>query len=191
MLARRKQLSPSEVEAKSSAILANLQSIFESQTYQKVHLFLSIQKFGEVATGPIIEHLRTYYPNTDIGVPRVDSGTNTLVHHRFSESELRKSSWGIREPVASSPILAAETFDLVLVPMLAFDKRGYRVGYGGGYYDKFLAQVRPECRKVGLCFEFGRLDEDIPNNQFDIKLDCVVTELGVVPLVRSSRNWNA
>ena len=69
-----------------------------------------------------------------------------------------------------------EEFDLVLVPMLAFDRRCHRVGYGGGYYDKFLAQVREDCDKVGLCYQFGLLERTLSSEQFDVALDSVIAE---------------
>lgn len=67
-------------------------------------------------------------------------------------------------------------FDLILVPMLGFDDQLQRIGYGGGYYDKFLA-TQPHASKIGVCFELGRLDQPIPAEPHDIPLERVVTEL--------------
>ncbi|MDH3493028.1 MAG: 5-formyltetrahydrofolate cyclo-ligase, partial [Acidobacteriota bacterium] len=68
------------------------------------------------------------------------------------------------------------SLDFVLVPLLCFDRRGHRVGYGGGYYDRFLAKVRPDCLKIGLSF-FGPVDEIEDVHEGDIRLDyCVMPE---------------
>ena len=73
----------------------------------------------------------------------------------------------------------AEKIDLVLVPLLAFDKRGHRVGYGKGYYDRLLSQVRHDCRKIGLSlFQPVDVIDDIAAS--DIELDECVTPEGVV-----------
>ena len=66
--------------------------------------------------------------------------------------------------------------DLVLVPGLSFDKRGYRTGYGGGFYDRFFASITANCTKVGYCFSVQISDEDLPTDQYDIAVDYVITD---------------
>lgn len=68
---------------------------------------------------------------------------------------------------------------MVLVPLLAYDKNGHRVGYGGGFYDKFLAECKTGCKKVGLSF-FPPLDFLLPSEAYDITIDCIVTPDGVL-----------
>jgi 5-formyltetrahydrofolate cyclo-ligase len=82
---------------------------------------------------------------------------------------LIENAWGIREPAGDEPIDAAE-IDMVLVPLLCFDKRSHRVGYGKGYYDRFLSKCRPDCLKIGLSF-FPPVEAILRIGSRDIALD--------------------
>ena len=97
------------------------------------------------------------------------------MHHlHFDETaELINNSYGIDEPADGNKIMENE-IDLVLVPLLAFDKNGFRVGYGKGFYDKFFYQSRKDSIKIGLSF-FEPVDEIEDINQFDIPLNYCVT----------------
>ena len=83
-----------------------------------------------------------------------------------------KSSSNVPEPLADEPVADDETA-LVLMPGLAFDREGHRMGYGGGYYDKFLA-AEPNHPTVALCFDF-QIVEHIPTEEFDIPVDLVLS----------------
>ena len=85
--------------------------------------------------------------------------------------------WGIPEP-ASGEIWQPDTIDLVLVPLLIADKKGNRVGYGGGYYDRFLQRTKPEVLKVGICF-FEPVESITDTAQFDVPLSCCITPQGL------------
>lgn len=87
--------------------------------------------------------------------------------------ELALSDWQIHEP-SHNETIASNEIDLVIVPLLAFDERGYRVGYGRGFYDRFLAQCRPDAQKIGLSY-FPPVERIDDVNEFDIKLDSCVT----------------
>ena len=176
MLARRRQMSGEEARRRSQAVFQNFLSVFNPERHRTVHLFLSIVKFQELDTSPIIAFLSEKHPDVKVGVPRVDFAAKTLLHHEYDEAALAENSWGIREPLESAPALKPEEFDLALVPMLAFDRQCHRVGYGGGYYDKFLAQVRKDCHKFGLCYQFGLLEANLSPENFDVAVDCVITD---------------
>ncbi|HMT07236.1 MAG TPA: 5-formyltetrahydrofolate cyclo-ligase, partial [Pyrinomonadaceae bacterium] len=88
-------------------------------------------------------------------------------------SEFTESSFGIREPQTGNVVPLAD-IDCVLVPLLAFDMFGERVGYGGGFYDRFLSECRPDCLKTGLSL-FPPVDLISDTNENDIKLDMVIT----------------
>ena len=100
--------------------------------------------------------------------------SGNMQHFQYSdEMELVKNSFGIAEP-AGGETFSPDEIDLVLVPLLAFDERGYRVGYGKGYYDRFLSECREDVIKIGLSFfEPEEQIDDI--NQFDIPLNYCVT----------------
>ncbi len=78
----------------------------------------------------------------------------------------------------SEPPILVEDLDAVLVPGLAFDLNGRRLGRGGGHYDRFLVRLRPDCLRVGVCFE-GQIVDTVPADPWDQPVDAVVTEAGV------------
>lgn len=85
--------------------------------------------------------------------------------------------FGIREPILSkSSYLSPDRIDLVIVPMLGFDKSGYRIGYGGGYYDRFLLQTT-NAFKMGVCYQ-ELMCETLPVSENDVKLNAIITQFG-------------
>lgn len=116
--------------------------------------------------------------NKQWGLPRcVD---RNLLWHRWQPQEaLITGSYGILEPHRASPRLSSTEVDLILVPAVAIDRRGYRLGYGGGYYDRL--RVDPLWRKIptiGIVFDFAYV-EQLPSDSWDIPVDAVCTELGI------------
>jgi len=141
---------------------------------QFLHSFLPLEKFKEPDTWQIINRLRSEFPEIGIYLPRVNDKTQNLESIFFEGSHLlAPSKWGIPEPVDGTPI-DPEKLDMVLVPMLIFDKRGHRVGYGKGFYDKFLSSCRKDCKRVGISF-FDPVDQIEGITTFDIPVDCCIT----------------
>lgn len=179
-LQKRKALPPAEVNRRSELITNRF---FEFLGRNKlanspgiVHTFLPIQRQNEVDTWPIIHSLWAKYQHMTVVVPVTDVSENILRHYSlFPHTTLVENRWGIPEPVSNGlqPQLS-NNFDLVLVPLLAFDRQGQRVGYGGGYYDLFLAECRPDCLKVGLSlFEPIERIDDIKLT--DVRLNVCIT----------------
>lgn len=113
-------------------------------------------------------------------LPRVQSRTRRLVLHAYSgdPTTLAEGAFGIREPAQDWPEVGFSEVDLVVAPGVAFDLGGYRLGYGGGYYDRTLVEVRagnPAVRVVGLAYEFQVLGS-LPVEEHDMRLDGLVTE---------------
>ncbi len=104
---------------------------------------------------------------------------NDLSWHFWQSGDaLVKGAFGIREPLASAPICAPDTVDLILVPAVACDRRGYRLGYGGGFYDRLFEQPQwREIPKVGIIFDFAFVSE-VPADPWDVPLDGVCTDWG-------------
>lgn len=102
-----------------------------------------------------------------------------LSFHLFEPGKLVKSAFGVLEPPADAPVV---TPDILLVPLLGFDRRGFRLGYGAGHYDRTLAALRARrpVRAVGLAWACQEVDR-IPTDDFDQRLDGVVTEAGFFP----------
>ncbi len=117
-----------------------------------LHSFISIRKFNEVDTSFILERIWQEFPRIRTAAPRIDPVSLEMDSFVFPEDgELVENEWGIPEPVGSESVEPSET-DLVLVPGLAFDRNGHRVGYGKGFYDRFLGKCRADCLKIGLSF---------------------------------------
>lgn len=171
-----KQQSLSQVERRDWSLHINSQLFaeFYLDDIRYLHLFLSIAEKGEINTSFIINDLWSDWVNIKTVVPRVNFEKDVLEHLMFdSETTLKVSHWGIPEPVGERSV-DEQKLDMVLVPMLCFDERGFRVGHGKGYYDKFLSLCREDCLKIGLSF-FAPVKEIEDVKDFDVKLDYCIT----------------
>ncbi|WP_420320679.1 5-formyltetrahydrofolate cyclo-ligase [Flagellimonas sp.] len=135
------------------------------------HIFLSIEENKEIDTVPLITLLQGRDKN--VVVPKV-SGKQSMENYLLTDNTiLKKNEWNIPEPIDG--ILVPENkIDVVFLPLLAFDKQGNRVGYGGGYYDAFLAKCNKETVKIGLSL-FEAEDATIETHSNDVKLDHCIT----------------
>ncbi len=173
-LAKRRQLPSSRIEAKSRQIAENFFSEVSLAGVEVLHCFLAIKKFNEIDTFGIIQMLWTTFSDLRVAVPKVNSSTGEIESYIFTpETPLVENKWGIREP-ASGIAVGAEEIGMVLVPGLAFDVHGHRVGYGNGFYDRFLRKCRRDCLKVGLnIFPPVERIDDIHSG--DVRLNLSVT----------------
>jgi 5-formyltetrahydrofolate cyclo-ligase len=144
-----------------------------------IHTFLPVASKHEPDTWLIIDRLRREFPHIRISIPKTDSRSNILESFYFEGlHQLVTTAWGIQEPRHGIPT-ETEKIDMVLVPLLAFDKIGQRVGYGKGFYDRFLKDCKPACIKAGL--SFFEAEEKIDNtNVLDVPLDLCVTPAGIL-----------
>jgi 5-formyltetrahydrofolate cyclo-ligase len=141
--------------------------IWEKETY---HIFLSIPHKNEINTSPFIQKLNSL--EKKVVVPKVKS-KGLLEHFLLTrETRIETNSWGVPEPISGITI-NPKVIDVVFVPLLIFDLDGYRVGYGGGYYDTFLSECETGVITVGLSlFEPIEKIEDVYIG--DVPLDFVV-----------------
>lgn len=167
----RKDFSLDDLEEKSLAVANNLiQLPIWDKTYY--HVFLPIEEQKEVNTEYVLHLLSG--KDKEIVVSKSDFDTRGMTHFLLTDNtKIKKNEYNIPEPVNGLPVPSA-TIDVVFVPLLAFDLSGNRVGYGKGFYDKFLAECKPETIKIGLSFfeaetEIGDVFES------DVKLDYCVT----------------
>jgi 5-formyltetrahydrofolate cyclo-ligase len=174
-LARRKNLSPAERLEKSQKIARLFFRNFDLSEMRFLHCFLPIEKFNEIDTRLILEKIWRDFPHLQTLVPRVNFVTGEIENLHFTAAtELIQNQWQIHEPLHDETV-AAEKIDLILIPLLCFDRRGNRVGYGKGFYDRLLKNCRPDCRKIGLSY-FEPLEAEIEDaREFDIKLDFCIT----------------
>lgn len=122
----------------------------------------------EVRTVPMLE--QALADGKRVAVPKV-YGDEMKFIYLTDLTQVEDGYAGIPEPVADGPV-ADDPTALVLMPGLAFDKEGHRIGYGGGFYDKFLAQ-EPNHPTIALCYDFQMLGQ-LPTEEFDIPVDCVL-----------------
>lgn len=176
-LAKQKALSDVEKGEKSRKIADRFFERFELKNIRFLHVFLPIEKNGEIETRLIINRLWKGFPRVATLVSRVDFQTISLEHLKLTpDTKLAQNKWNILEP-EESEIVEIDKIDLVLIPLLAFDESGFRVGYGKGFYDRFLKNCRADCLKIGLSY-FAPVEKISDAQEFDVKLDfCVTPEL--------------
>ncbi len=116
-------------------------------SFDYYHLFLSISEKKEIDTSFTLSILQGR--NKNVVVPKVDSDGKLLNCLLSDNTKFKKSIWQIPEPVQCNEI-ASKLIDVVFIPLLAFDTKGNRVGYGKGFYDGFLKECRPDVIKVGV-----------------------------------------
>jgi len=131
----------------------------------------------ELDPGPLLS--QAWSLGKRVALPRVIPGSGELALHLYQPGDpLEESGFGVREPLPDAPTISTEQIDLVLVPGLSFDARGHRLGYGKGFYDRLLPQLT-RAQRVGLAFELSLLPE-IPSEEHDVPVHCVVTEKRVL-----------
>ena len=169
--ALREKLSLNQVDSLSIDIANKLLSLtIWNRNYY--HLFLSIVELKEVQTDLILNILHA--KDKEVIVSKADFDTQTMNNYLLTDSTvIKKNHWNIPEPVDGIEV-PNNKIEVVFVPLLAFDTKGNRVGYGKGFYDKFLRTCNPETMKIGLSFfEAEEAIEDISSN--DVPLDYCVT----------------
>ncbi len=171
--------------AKRKGLTAEACSLFNIQLYNRffssvdlsfvhvVHTYLPIQKNNEPDTWMILDRIRREFPHIRISLPRIaDDGEMENLYFEGLH-QLRTNNLGIQEPQQGVPT-PVEKIDMVLVPLVAVDQSGHRVGYGKGYYDRFLNKCQPDCKKIGLSF-FEAVDQVSDAGPLDVKLDACLT----------------
>jgi len=171
--ALRQQLSESEIENKSLAIANRLLQLdIWDKTY--FHLFLTIEEQKEVETEFILQILAG--KDKEIVVAKSNFETLEMTNYLLTDNtKFQKNEYNIYEPVDGLEVPISK-IDVVFVPLLAYDKKGNRVGYGKGFYDNFLAKCREDVIKIGLSFfEPEETIDDV--SESDIRLDYCVTPI--------------
>ncbi|WP_445738450.1 5-formyltetrahydrofolate cyclo-ligase [Mariniflexile sp.] len=173
--ALRNTLSTAQVDDLSISIANQLLKlpIWEFSFY---HIFLAIEEQKEVNTDYILNILSGKDKN--IVISKSDFKTGLMTHFLLTDgTKIKKNRYNIPEPVDGIKI-PNDKIEVVFVPLLAFDKKGNRVGYGKGFYDRFLADCKPETLKIGLSF-FEAENEITEVFESDMALDYCVTPIGI------------
>jgi 5-formyltetrahydrofolate cyclo-ligase len=173
---RRQALTAAQVSEGSQAIARLFFGAFTVEKMRAVHCYLPIRLQKEIDTFPIIFTIHEKFLHTKVVIPRSLPETSDMEHYLWqSDMTLDMNPWGILEPnPATSILFPVSQIDAVIVPLLACDRHGHRVGYGKGFYDKFLAQCRPETLKIGVSY-FDPLLDPILTDPTDVALDYCIT----------------
>lgn len=133
---------------------------------------MAFSSFGsELSMDPLIDGL--VERGVTVALPRIVAGE--LEPRSFRPGDPTTTAWfGAREPADGSPI-APHDIDAVITPGVAFDRRGSRIGYGGGYYDRFFTRVRPDAVRIGVATDVQVLDDALPAGSFDLRVHVIVT----------------
>jgi 5-formyltetrahydrofolate cyclo-ligase len=174
MRALRQSMPAGDAVAASAA--ASCRALADLGSVDKVDVAVFLSLPSEIETTHLIEGLSS--GGARLCLPRMVGRGQPLLFHRWTPGdELRAGSMGVREPLPGSPEVVPE---IVIVPLLAFDGEGHRLGYGGGYYDRTLARLRRAraVTAIGFAFEMQRVDR-LPKTDYDQPLDRIVTEAAV------------
>jgi 5-formyltetrahydrofolate cyclo-ligase len=148
---KRLAVEPAEVERLSGLVCQRLIKSVKWENIKSVHCYTTIKSLNEVDTAPVFEFIKTNYPQIKV----FQQGQDSIMP------------------------LTSNRFDLIVVPVLGFDSRLHRLGWGGGFYDRFLAS-QPQALKAGLCLEAGFVKKAIPTEGYDVALNLMVTEKRVL-----------
>lgn len=173
LIAQRQQFSPRERMVMDDLMLIQFQRI-SFDHWQTVLSYATLEQKGEPNISLFERYLDHFIPQITFAYPVSDLQNHTITAHLTTEATVfKKNEWGIEEPV-NTPVLDPLQIDLVFVPMLVCDARGYRVGYGKGFYDRFLPQCRPDTVKIGFSY-FEPVNSITDTHQFDVPLNYCIT----------------
>lgn len=173
-LEKRSAMSQSAHAELTKKIAAGLFRHFDLSPVKSIHSYISAPHLGEVDTAPIFIRVWEDFPAIKTYAPRVNVFTGEIEELSYSaNSVLVENKWRIKEPT-DGEIVDPSEMDLVIVPLLCFDESGNRVGYGKGFYDRFLARCRPDCVKVGLS-SFPPVENIDDVHDGDVRLEYCVT----------------
>lgn len=163
---KKRAMTPQEIEKRSQLLL---QQFVQTEAYQKAAAIYGYLPYNqEVRTVPILQ--RAIEDGKKVAVPKVYGDEMRFVY-LDDLTQVAAGYAGIPEPIADAPVAEDKTA-LVLMPGLAFDMEGHRIGYGGGFYDKFLSN-EPEHPTVALCYDF-QVFPKLDTEEFDIPVDLVL-----------------
>lgn len=136
-------------------------------------IFVFVSYNDELDTHRLIKH--ALENNKRIVVPKVISKNGHMIVIEINSfDDLEPGNYGILEPKNHCKEISSSNIDLALIPGLAFDLNGGRMGYGGGYYDRFLKTLSANCPKIGICYNF-QIIKQVPMSEHDIKIDGLIT----------------
>lgn len=174
----RDSLDKSEKEIMDNSIYNKLINL---DLYKKAKsMFVYINFSNEIDTVKIIN--KALEDDKEVYIPKIYREDKSMRAIRLNSfSELERNFMGILEPVKDSDYIEKENIDLIIVPGAVFDKSGNRIGYGGGYYDRFLSTIKEKKNKVVLAYDLQVINEIEPEIH-DVKVDYIITENNLIKI---------
>ena len=169
----RKSIDAAKVEQASNLIVNNCLDGINWESVKSIQIYLPIADHKEVDTWPLIRHLWKTEPHVSVSVPVMRNGRlySTPIKE---DTVLQPAQYGTIEPLQPTLLPGNHKFDVVIVPVLGFDRRGHRLGYGKGYYDRFLNEL--SAIKIGFAYAESEVKPNIPSESHDATLNYVSTE---------------
>lgn len=161
--AKRQKLSAQDRQALSQQIINRVFGLIDWKHIHFVHSYLPIVQNNEVDLLPLLKAALQINPNLKIASTGIDKD--------------RQTYWLDENLQPAKKVPEGFQYGLILVPILGFDRRGYRLGYGGGFYDRFLAE-QEHAQVIGLAYEVGYIDK-LPHEDHDVPLATIVTEKNI------------
>ncbi len=174
-MSKRLDMPPTAYAELNQKILQQFKTINLAEV-SCIHTYLPILSKREPDTLTLINWLKAYHPQIKRVFPKVNFLNHTMQSFIDDGSlELSNNAYGITEPLGGNEVNVTE-IDMVIVPLLAFDEQGYRVGYGKGFYDRFLTGCRADTKFIGLSF-FDPIDRIVDLNEYDLPLhECITPD---------------
>jgi 5-formyltetrahydrofolate cyclo-ligase len=178
--ALRASLPKAAIAARSAALCERLLELPALRAAKSVALFDPIVAKNEVDLRDVDRNLRAR--GVEVYYPSIDPEDRVMVFRRVDDPDaMQERGLGFRDPGPGAP--EAEALDVVVVPAIAVDGRGHRIGYGAGFYDRALPRYAPPALKVAVAFDF-QLAAEVPNGDADVPVDWVVTDGKVLEIPR-------
>lgn len=169
----RSGLTPDEIRSFSRSICDSLRSQLNGERSVMVY----VSKPPEVDTMPLIRHFIDH--DIDVIVPIIERETRSLRLSRLDDpGNLVVSTFSVPEPIGNEIPVKGEDLEVIIVPLLAFDRSGHRLGYGAGYYDRFLSSC-PQAKRIGAAFSCQEI-RSVPADANDVAMDIIVTEREII-----------
>ncbi len=168
ILKKRVEEPQNDLQKATTSIINRLKERTEFKEAKSVMLYIPIK--NEVDTIPLIKE---FSAKKKIIIPRINEKDEIEAHKIQGLTELETGKFGIPEASKDAPLIDINQIELIVVPGVAFDYKGLRIGYGKGYYDKFLKKIN--CYKIALAYDFQILNT-VPQEPHDEKVDLIITE---------------
>jgi 5-formyltetrahydrofolate cyclo-ligase len=172
-LDKRIKLSQKELQEKTNRIIFQFNKV-DVDNVKYLLSYSPLQDRNEFDVSNCVQVIKEKSPTVIVTWPKIVVNSTNLEAHTIGEEKLFiKNKFNILEPL-DGDIIPPQLLDMIFVPLIAFDKKGYRVGYGRGFYDRYLPACRPDVVKVGFSF-FEAIDSIEDINEFDVPLNLCIT----------------